>query len=439
MSRSTTLLLLTLAACGSPADTDSATASGTGTSDMSEGTGSSGQASDDTGTPTTAAPTTTADDETTAADASTGDGDTTGGGLALPLDGPCELGPASPTRLAVITNDFMDPASVHVLDLASRELAVDIAPAPMDPALAWGQGKLVVIGRFGFDSLDVLDGETWAPLMSLAVKVDGVADANPQALTFAADGRAYLSLFASATVPIYDLALPSEDSQVGALDLSDFADRDGSPEPGVSFVCGGTLFVGIQRLVDFVPVDISALVAVDLTSGAPIDLDPGAAGPQALPLLGPWPKQVRRDPTDPDGHTVLVLTSGVERVDLVHGTSSWAVTPETLAMVGVDGFDVQAFEVAADGASAWILATDGDFPQSALFHVALDGAGPAGKLLADLHTGGALIERAGDELWLGDADAAQPRLRVLDLEADPPAEQDFVAAPGAPYLFLALP
>ncbi len=443
MPRSTTpLLLLALAACGASDAGDDGGASSTGaapetgTSDMSEGTGSSGQASDDTGAPTTGAPTTSG--AATTDDATTADSDTTGGPV-LPLDGPCELGPASPTRLAVITNDFMDPASVHVLDLATRELAVDIAPAPMDPALAWGQGKLVVIGRFGFDSLDVLDGETWAPLMSLAVKVDGVADANPQALTFAADGRAYLSLFASATVPIYDLALPAKDSQVGALDLSDFADRDGSPEPGVSFVCGGTLFVGVQRLVNFAPVDISALVAVDLASGAPIDLDAGAAGPQALPLLGPWPKQVRRDPTDPDGHTVLVLTSGLERVDLVHGTSSWAVPPETLAMVGVDGYDVQAFEVAADGASTWILATDGDFPQSAVFRVALAGEGPASKLLADLHSGGALIERAGDELWLGDPDPAQPRLRVLDLESDPPAEQDFVAAPGAPYLFLALP
>ena len=427
-------LLLTLAACGAPADADDAgTDATTGTSDMSEGTGTIGQVSSESGEP----PTTGATLEPTT-DATTGDA-TTGGDPVLQLDGPCVAGPAAPTRLAVITNNFMDPARVHVLDLATRELAQDIAPAPADPALAWGQGKLVVIGRFGINTLDVLDGQSWAPLMSLAVQVDGVADANPQALSFAADGRAYLTLFASAAAPIYDLTLPPAASEVGALDLTAFADRDGSPEAGVSFACGGTLFVGIQRLVNFAPVDLSYLVAIDLASGAPIDLDLGQPGPQALPLLGPWPKQVRLDPADPAGHTALVLTSGIERVDLSHGTSAWAVDPAALAAVGVDGFDVQAFEVAADGASAYILATDDEFPAATLLHVGLDGAAAPVTLLDKLTTREKVLERAGDLLWIGDADPAQPRIRVLDLAQDPPAELDFVPTPGDPYLFLALP
>ncbi len=443
MSRPTLLLILALPACSS-ADPGTDALSGGDSTAAGTTFGPLGQTGDDS--LTASAPTTgdaSATDNVTNAstgDASTGgttDGDT--GGPLLPLDAPCTLGPAAPGRLAVITNDFIDPASVHVLDLATRALTPDIAASPSDPALAWGDGKLVVIGRFGINTLEVLDDETYAPLAKLAVAIDGVLDANPQALTFGPDGRAYLSAFASALLPIYDLDQPPADALVGSVDLAGFADRDGSPEPGVSFTCGGTLFVGIQRLVNFVPIDRNQLVAIDLTRGAPIDLDPGTAGPQGLTLLGTWAKQVRLDPADPTGHTVLVLTSGVERVDLTGAGASWAVTPEVFASVGVDGYDLQAFEVATDGASAFILATDGDYPTSALFKVALDGGAAPTTLVSGLTTRERAIERAGDRLWIGDADPENPRLRVLDLGQDPPLEEEPVATPGAPYLFLPIP
>ncbi len=453
MSRPTLpLLLLALSACSTvdAGDIDTASISATdptsasataATTGLFESTGSIGQesgggitstaptSSDDSSTAaTTGAHTSedTSDHGTTAAGAT----DSTSGEPVLPLDGPCVLGPAAPGRLAVITNDFIEPASVHVLDLATQKLSADIAAAPSDPGLAWGDGKLVVLGRFGFDSLEVLDGETYAPLAKIAVEIDGVADANPQALTFGPDGRAYLSALASATLPVYDLNKPPAEALVDSLDLGSFADRDGSPEPGVSFTCGGTLFVGIQRLVNFVPVDLSSLVAIDLASGAAI---------QGLPLLGPWPKQVRLDPSDPAGHTILVLTSGIERFDLVGASSSWVVTPEQFAGVGVEGFDLQAFEVAADGARAYILATDGDYPNSAVFEVALDGAAKPTAIVSDLTTRERVIERVGDDLWIGDADPAKPRLRVFDLAQDPPVEGQSVATPGAPYLFLPIP
>lgn len=440
------LLLLTLSACSTVdpgGDTDAGSAGST--ADLSDGTASPGQSSDDSltgGEPTTG--TATVGDPSTSEPA-TGGGETTGGDTddptgdpALPLDAPCTLGPAASGRLAVITHDFMDPPALHVLDLGTRKLKADIAAVPADPALAWGPGKLVVIGRYGFNTLEVLDDQSYAPLAKIAVQIDGVPDANPQALSFGPDGRAYLSAFASALLPIYDLDLPPADAQVGAVDLGGFADRDGSPEPGVSFTCGGVLFVGIQRLVNFVPLDLNQLVAVDLGSGAPIDLDPAAPGPQGLPLLGTWPKQVRLDPADPSGHTVLVLTSGIERVDLAAATTSWAVTPEVLADLGITGFDLQAFEVAADGLGAYVLATDGDYPGSAVFHVPLDGGAPS-LLLGGLTTRERAIERVGDHLWIGDADPAKPRLRVLDLGQSPPVEEPAVAAPGAPYLLLPLP
>ncbi|HEY0138583.1 MAG TPA: hypothetical protein VGB85_31080, partial [Nannocystis sp.] len=139
MLRTLPALLLALPACTSPGDDTTTDASTLSTSDMSEGTASTGGSTGD-------APT-------------TGDSSSSGGDLpGLTLDAPCTIDAIAPTRLAVITNDFVDPAKLHVVDLATRTLTPDLAPAPSDPALAWGDGKLVVLGRFGINTLDIYDG-----------------------------------------------------------------------------------------------------------------------------------------------------------------------------------------------------------------------------------------------------------------------------------------
>lgn len=434
MSRLPLTLLLALPACQpDPGDDTTAADEGTsttmvsGATDMSESTGTTGQVDD-----TTAAADTTGEP---------GTGDATTGGPAIALDAPCSLDVADPARLAVITNNFIDPASLHVVDLADQTLTANVAAAPSDPALAWGGGNLIVLGRFGINTLEVLAGADLAPLAKIDVTADDAADPNPQAVAFGPDGRAYLTLFASPDVQVHDLAAAPDATLVDRLDLAEFADRDGSPEAGAAFACGDVLFVAIQRLVNFVPVDRGYLVPIDLAAGAPIDLDPATAGAQALPLLGGWAKQIRLDPADPSGHTVLALTAGVERIDLSLGTSTWALDPAALAAVGVEAFDPQGFAVAADGASVYLLATDGDYPAAAVYHVGLDGRAPAEpvKLVAGVTSRERTIERIDDVLWFGDASPVATRLRRFDLTQDPPAELAAVELPGEPFLTLAIP
>ena len=133
------------------------------------------------------------------------------------------------------------------------------------------------------------------------------------------------------------------------------------------------------------------------------------------------------------------LVTRAVQSDLVHASTSWAVTPEQLALVEIESFDLQAFAVAADGASAYILATDGDYPASAVFQVALDSASPPTPMVSGLTTRERTLERIGDRLWIGDAELKNPRLRGFDLSQDPAVEDPAIATPGDPYLFLPIP
>lgn len=365
-------------------------------------------------------------------------------GPAIELDAPCDFGIEDADELALVTNDFVAPPGLARVDVAGRQIAPDLLPATTDTALGARGDWLVMVHRYGQNRVDLVDRKAdWALVGSADVRHEGVDDPNPQGVAFDGDGLAYVPLFAAPAVQIFDFSRAPADWLAGSIDLSAFADADGSPEAGAALACGRVLFVGIQRLENFVPVDQSYLVPIDLDARAAIDLDPAAAGTQAIPLLGPWPKQFRRDPADATWHTALVLTSGIERVNLSYGTSEWAVAPEVLAAAGVDGFDVQAFALAADGASVYLAATDGDFPGSAVFHVGLDGGAPATpvKLIEGLVSGDRMLERLGTTLWVGDANPETPRLRAWDLAGAAPQE---IAAEGLatavpPWTFIPLP
>ncbi|WAS97562.1 hypothetical protein [Nannocystis punicea] len=363
--------------------------------------------------------------------------------IVVELDAPCDFGLETAEQLALVTNDFVAPAGLGRVAMGDMQVTADILPATTDTVLGATADWLVMVHRFGLNRIDVVDraGE-WLQRGSVDVTHPASDDPNPQGVTFAADGLAYVPLFAAPAVQIYDFSAAESSAWLqGEIDLSPFADADGSPEAGVALACGGVLFVGVQRLVDFAPVDKSYLVAVDLAGRAVLDLDEATDGAQGIALLGPYPKQFRRDPADASGHTALVLTSGVERVDLSRGTSEWAVAPEVLAEAGIDGFDPQAFALAPDGASIFLTATDGEFPAAAVFQVGLDGGEPAApvKVVEGLQSGEKMLEQLDGRLWIGDADPAEPGVRVYDVSTGAETQADGLKTAVAPWTFIPMP
>lgn len=377
--------------------------------------------------------------ETESASGSTTMSETTGGDVPkLELDAPCDFGPEDAAELALLTNDF-SAAGLHRVDPTSRAVSTEVTAASTDTVLGAHGDWLVMVHRFGFNRVEVLDrGADWASIGGVDVTHPSTPDPNPQSVAFTPGGLAWVPLFSAPAVQVYDFNRDPADWLVGTVDLSGVADGDGNPEAGVALACGGTLFVGVQRLApDYTPVDLSYLVPIDAAARAVIDLDPAADGTQAIALLGPWPKQFRRDPADAAGHTALVLTSGVERVDLSQGTSLWVIAPELLAPLG----SPLAFVLAGDGASAYVALTSPDYTSVAVVHVGLDGGEPAAPvtIATTPGVGGGMLERLGGTLWLGDRDGA--RLRAFDLAQSPPAEieSDMLATTIPPWSFIPLP
>jgi len=363
------------------------------------------------------------------------------------LSGPCVGGVAEPSRLVVTTTDFATGA-VSLVDARTGEVTPDLALASTDAKPYYHEDRVFVVNRYMFDALDVLDADDELALSGqVGIVTDGAPSANPHAIAFGPDGRAYVSLFGAAELQVLDVEDPAAMRVEEPIDLCPVADADGSPEASLLIRCGDTLFVSIERLDRAhgfaLTEDQDALVAVDLTTGRLHDLDPEAAGVQPMPLLGPWAKQWRLDPRDPDGHTIYVLSSSLERVDLAAGTSEWAIDPEQLAELDLGDYKLpQAFDIDADGRHAYLASYTADFTEVLLLRADLEAGTPPEVFAGGLQAVEQTLEVVGDTLWFGDRSHAAAGMRAWDLATDPPTAK-FAGKPLstglAPYAVVAIP
>ena len=365
----------------------------------------------------------TGDDTITAGSTSDSEG---GPPITTPpeLVAPCVGELQDPTRLAITTTDFSTGA-LSILDLRTGELTPDLALATTDSLPVYSDGRLVLLHRYTFDALDLLDPATLTLQGQQSLAVPGTLSSNPHAITIAGD-LAHIILFGAPRVQIVDLADPARPTLAGHIDLTPLADADGNPEAHLAIRCGDTLFVSLQRLDQnqlLAPNErVDHLAAIDLPSRRLHDLDPDAPGVQPLPLLGLWAKQWRLDPADPDGHTILVLTTGLERVDLATRSSTWAVDPARLAAIGLDNYQLpQAFDLDAAHQHAYIASYSADLSQVLLLRASLDDDAPIVIVADKLQSVGPTLEIVDDTLWFGDITPTAAGMRAWDLRDDPPS------------------
>jgi hypothetical protein len=360
------------------------------------------------------------------------------------LSEPCDVESASPTRLLVTTTDFATGA-LSVVDLATGEADVDVAVAGTDSLPAWHDGRALLVHRFQLDYVEVLDpGAGWATRAEYAMPGECSNTPNPQSIAFGPDGLAYVPELASPEVVVLDPNASPSTAIVDAIDLGAFADDDGNPEASLAVVCGDTLWVSVQHLdPSFVRVGDDELVAIDMERRSALDLDATTAGAQGLRSRGEWIRQIRRDPTDPSGHRVLALSTGIERFDLAAGTVEWAVDPELFERVGLDAMRLlQSFDVDDDGAVAYVAAYQPDFTEVRLWRVGLDGGEPgeAQEFASGFDSVERTLELVGTTLWYGSTRAGEVGLWRFDMSQWPPVRAEAPLSLGLPpYSMVAIP
>lgn len=365
--------------------------------------------------------------------------------LLRPEDPPCDLDP-EPRGLLVTTTDFVT-GGVTTVELASRRVDADVALGSSDAIPFWHAGRAYVVHRLGFDAIDVLDPrDRFRSLGQYPLARPGIASTNPQAIAFTADGLAWVTLLGAPELAILDLAQPPGAAERGRVALSEFADDDGNPEASVIVACGDWVLAGVERLdPDWARVDVDMLAPIDARTRTARDLDPEREGGQGYVLGGAWLKQLRRDPKDERGHTLLALTSGIERIDLETGVVEWVVTPARLAAVGITHFMLPlAFDVDDAGEYAYLAAYGSDpehpsdcaaelgdcFDEARIFEISLSTDAPPRLLARDLDASDRTLEVVGDTLWFASRRRHAPGVWIFSL-GEPHGPAPVLAGPLA--------
>lgn len=145
------------------------------------------------------------------------------------------------THAVVTTTDF-SVGALATIDLDTHELREEITATSSDPVVRVDDGLIFQINRWMFDSIRVYDPPD---LQRPVIEFSTGAGSNPHDAVLCG-GAIFVSRYDMDSMGIYDL---DTGIAVGEIDLSTWADEDGTPEASTMVRHGETLYVGLQRLI----------------------------------------------------------------------------------------------------------------------------------------------------------------------------------------------
>lgn len=286
----------------------------------------------------------------------------------------------------------------------------DIASTCSDAVVRARDGRYYILGRFGCNFVQVVDGSTYATLNQYSTG----AGTNPQDLVVYSPTKAYVSLYETNFIKILN---PQTGAALGTIDLSAFADADGLPEASGMARVGDRIFVALQRLDrpnGFIAANPSLVVVIDAVTDQVVDVDSNTPGVQAITLTGRNPftdmsfDPVRRKLVLGEVGNFGVLDGGVEYVDPVTlQAEGFMVTEATL------GGDLNAVKLWTD-CTGYAIVNDATFRTKLVRFNACSGLAlgtclqSAGFDLSDIE-----IDYARGQVLVADRDFTAPGVRIL--------------------------
>ncbi len=241
-------------------------------------------------------------------------------------------------------------------------MTVDPPWSFVTPPLAVGRSAVVrfALGRLyavspDDDTIHAIDPTAWSVVEQFSL----ARGSRPLDIAVVSPQRAYVTRGAATRLLRLD---PLTGQVEEAADLALFADADGNPDMGMMALESGRVFVQIRRYDNnaFLFAPPGYVAVVDGETGQLVDSDPGESGPQAVELVGTWPKakmhvisQTRRlfvgttgDWWDP---------GGIEMIDLSALGSLGLVIEEFDDQTGAD---LGAFTMTSPDSGALVFTTD---------------------------------------------------------------------------------
>ena len=309
------------------------------------------------------------------------------------------------TTALVITTDYQTGA-YSTIALDSHAVNQDInfinsdAVCHFDPLT----GTPFVILRLGSDAVDVLDSVTFDIVKEYTVG----ASLNPHDIEVVSDDRAYITRYGSAEMLIVN---PMTGTELGIIDLSEYADADGIPEASGMTMLDGKIYTSVSRLErenDWAPAGDSFILIIDAVTG---QVSGNVKLTGTNPLAPEYSEALGKFVVAEPG-TYSSLEDGVELLDPTTGTvGGFVITEEALggsvnktlcvsetncyAIIGVSG---------DNGSNTHLVSFN---PQTGQKTATLTQA--AGWTYGDI-----ALTPNGTELWLADRTTDNAGIRIFD-------------------------
>ncbi|MBT4097376.1 MAG: hypothetical protein HOM68_15740 [Gemmatimonadetes bacterium] len=198
------------------------------------------------------------------------------------------LAPATAqTDLFVVTSDFAT-GSAAILQASAEDAQVNLLTVHADAIGQYFDDRIYIVNRLGQDNVIVLDAANpTQPLTQFSVG-NGT---NPHQIYVVSPDKAYVTRYDDSHLLVVD---PRDGTELGTIDLSEFADGDGLPEMSEMIGVDDRVYVSCQRLDrdnGWIS-DASFLIAIDTANDAVVDLDAVTPGTQGIRLSATNPSSL---------------------------------------------------------------------------------------------------------------------------------------------------
>jgi len=325
--------------------------------------------------------------------------------MTLSCEEEIEQSTAPTASAALVVTSDRQSGSLSAVDLETHSVAKNFQVIHSDSLCRFDPvtGLPLVLHRMGSDAVSVLSA---GDDRSVATQYSVGAGTNAQDIAVASADKAYVPRLGDPRILIVH---PTEGIEVGAIDLSSYADEDGNPDAVQAVHIDGQVWVTLGRIdPNWTPTEYSSVVAVEtetdtiteeikLTGKNPVGKLRYSRAVEGLVLaeVGLWGVQdggiefLDTKTSTPSGFVITELELGgdLSNAIIASETKGYAVigatvgessvtklvsfnpkTGEKLAdLIVSDGWNLEELEVTPDGSELWVTDRTPDSPGIRIF------------------------------------------------------------------------